>query len=400
MKLVPRVLLISLAALGMTGCRAYGPSPSPRLLPPPEPRTAFDVSEFVSEHNRNAKLVESLEARPRITASKVGRLRGTPLTGVMVMERPRNFKLELRADTAMRRAVVADIGSNDSEFWFMNSEDKSIYACKFEELPSTPLAVSFQPDWIIDALGLKTISPEVARAIKARPGKEAQTTELVFPPTRSNGQISTRVLTVSDKSRQILTHRLYGGDNNTLLAQADISAYQEVSLDDQESEDSQTAATCLLPQKIKLDWKKEEFILDVNLNDVVLNNFDPKQRDAVFVEPVIEHYARVNLAKPRAARQPRGDTTIRESLPAPESKVRLKEPVDDPDDSAFTTDSVGFSTFQGRSRSTLQLDDESETTPLEEPLRARVPRPPNTYDYQLADTMRSDAPPPAIGRLR
>jgi hypothetical protein len=304
----------------------------------------------------------------------------------------------------MRRAVVADIGSNDTEFWFMNPDEKSIYTCKFEDLPSTPLAISFQPDWIIDALGLKTISPEVARAIKVRRGKDPATTELVFPPTRSNGQVSRRVLTVSNQSRQIKTHRLYSGDTMTLLAQADITEYQNAPLDDSDGQSAEPGPTCLLPQTIRLDWKQEQFTLDVNLKDVVLNNFDPRERAAVFVEPTPEGYAHVDLANTRPSRGPGGETTIRESLPAPESKanrrVRLGSPVADPDDSASTDEPIGDLASRGPGRSATELDEDVETAPLEEPLRARIPRAPDPYNYQLADSARRDAPPPAVGKVR
>ena len=41
--------------------------------------------------------------------------------------------------------------------------DKSIYWCNYDELDSSPLAVTYQPDWIIEALGLKPISAEEAK---------------------------------------------------------------------------------------------------------------------------------------------------------------------------------------------------------------------------------------------
>jgi len=402
MKVVPRVLLIAIAALGMTGCRTFGPAPSPRLLPPPEPKTAsFDVKGFVAEHNRNAELVESLQAKTQITGrstKKFSRLSGgASLTGMMVMERPRNFKLELRADTAMKKATVADIGSNDHEFWFMNPDEKSIYTCKYDELPSTPLAVSFQPEWIVDALGMRAITPEEARLIKTRPGKETDTTDLVFPPQRSKGQSSTRIVTVSNQTRRIKAHRLYGGDGK-LLAQAEISGYQETPLDDSTEQDAKPEVLCLLPQQIQLEWKQEQFSLDVNLKDVVLNNFDPKNRDAVFVEPIVEGYAHVNLAKAQPADASQDETTIRETLPAPRSRanrgVRLDAPVPESDDTSSTGNSAGL--IGPRNWSTARYSSPTEPPPLETVVRDTGPSAPNSYDFQLADSLRGNVPPEAV----
>ena len=41
-----------------------------------------------------------------------------------------------------------------------------IYWCNYDELDSSALAVTYQPDWIIEALGLKPITPEEAKGIK------------------------------------------------------------------------------------------------------------------------------------------------------------------------------------------------------------------------------------------
>ena len=71
---------------------------------------ALDVDEFVVEHNRNADLIRTLEAKPTIGVS--GRMMKGRADGKLAMERPRNFKLELLGV----RATEADIGSNDEEF--------------------------------------------------------------------------------------------------------------------------------------------------------------------------------------------------------------------------------------------------------------------------------------------
>ena len=83
------------------------------------------------------------------------------------MVRPRNFKLELISHMGQTKA---DIGSNDEEFWFwvQNDDDRSIYWCNYDDLESSALAVTYQPDWIMEALGLKPITPEEAASIRFR----------------------------------------------------------------------------------------------------------------------------------------------------------------------------------------------------------------------------------------
>ena len=79
-----------------------------------------------------------------------------------------------------------------------------------------------------------------------------------------------------------------------------------------------------------LEWKREQFSLDVALRDVRINEFPEARRTALFVEPTPGGYARVNLAEVARQKESEGTTAIRESLPVPEpsNRVRLKTPLD------------------------------------------------------------------------
>ena len=69
------------------------------------------------------------------------------------------------------RTVEADIGSNEEEFWFwVHNDEKRIYWCNYDELESSSLGVTYQPDWIIGALGLKPITPEEAAGHQSQRG--------------------------------------------------------------------------------------------------------------------------------------------------------------------------------------------------------------------------------------
>ena len=60
-----RHILLAMAALGLGGCAALSRgslTPKPRLV---SERT-LDVDEFVSDHNRNADLIQSLDAKPTV----------------------------------------------------------------------------------------------------------------------------------------------------------------------------------------------------------------------------------------------------------------------------------------------------------------------------------------------
>ena len=124
-----RHVLLAMAALGLGGCAALNRStlaPKSRAV---ADRT-LDIDQFVAEHNRNADLIQSLDARPTIAVhSKIMKVQAD---GKLGMVRPQSFKLEL---THMGQKK-ADIGSNDEEFWFwvQSDEDRSIYWCNYNDL--------------------------------------------------------------------------------------------------------------------------------------------------------------------------------------------------------------------------------------------------------------------------
>ena len=305
---VAQHILLAMAMLGLGGCVALNRG-LPARAPRPAAERKLDLAAFVAEHNRNAELIESLEASPTI------RIKGKMLTanadGRLAMVRPRNFSLLLKTQGVVR----GNIGSNDEEFWFwvQSDKDKSIYWCDYAALESSPLAMTYQPDWIIEALGLQPISSDEAARITTREGKAPGTTALVFPPTRRGSESYTRMMIVSNYTLRIKELRIYTGNLQSLLAQADVSDFKDFELGSSPSIDG---GTCYLPESMKLDWKREQLVFDVLLKDVEVNQFDSSRAAAIFVEPVVPGYERVNLAE--LSRTQQDGRTVRRTMPAPE----------------------------------------------------------------------------------
>jgi hypothetical protein len=349
MKIAWRFLLAMMATLGLGGCRAL----SNGSLAPKSPslaERAFDVDAFVAEHNGNVAKIQTLEARPSIS---VGGSFSGGADGRLALERPRNFKLLL----SHLGSAKADIGSNDEEFWFWvdNKKDKSVNWCRYEDLESSAVPVTYQPDWIIASLGLKEISTQEATGIKVRTkGTEAGTTALVFPTTRSGAETYTREFIVWNKTRRIKEHRLYAGKGSNLVAQAELSNFKEIEIGAKETGDRDT---CHVPGNIRLEWKPQQLILDVTLaprgQTIAVNEFDKARSAALFVEPNIPGYARVNLAHVNSR------TSVRQTMPRPEprSRVKLGPPLPLPDDAAIVP-RVGPAVAQAnRGRITSQLEE-------------------------------------------
>ena len=157
------------AVIAVPGCRMGGTGnlaqPGP-LTPPSTPLTKAQVIEKI---NHNAQLVESLKTN-RLSVNINMADRDLPsVDGKLALERPHNFKLELHS----WRGQEADIGSNDKGFWFWTRPDrgqpKEIYVCDYDASGKSPLEGPLQPDWIIEALGLREITPDEAVGITIDP---------------------------------------------------------------------------------------------------------------------------------------------------------------------------------------------------------------------------------------
>jgi hypothetical protein len=322
MKVAPRLLLAMMALLGAAGCRTASTGSMAHTRPPDlRPRPTFDLDAFIAEHNENAERIRTLEARPSIGVKigPPGEVQGGGVDGRLALERPRNFKLELYHI----RSTVADIGSNDDRFWFwfQNKKDKSVYVCDYADLSSTSLAVTYQPDWIAEALGLKAITPDEAAQVKTRPGPQAGTTVLIFPATKAGSQSYSRIMIVSNQTRKVNDFRVFAPDGKTVIAQATIKKYRNVPVSGSEG---QAQLACSIPENLVLEWKREQISLDVALKDVKLNQFDASRRTALFVEPTPSGYARVNLAEVARTKDSEGATAVRETIPVPESRNRAR----------------------------------------------------------------------------
>lgn len=316
---LPPTLLLTSLLVAASGCRTAGVNDLARrdLFPNRAGTTAADL---LAAHNRNAGRVESIEAKPWI---KVGsRVTRAGLDGRLALERPRNFKLRISAGPF--GTEVADIGSNDDEFWFWFKEnkDKAIYFCQYDANGDSPLAAAFQPDWIVEALGLRVFPEGELAAMKVQPGRDPGTLLLSYRQKTSGGEAVVKETVLDEASHRIKEHRVLTPDRKAELARAVILEYKEYGTSAASAEGGEKV---YLPSRFRLEWPEEKLGLEVGLRDVQVNTaFSQERRDLVFVEPQMPGIARVNLAdRPGLAK---GPTSIRDTMPAPPPRARLAEP--------------------------------------------------------------------------
>ncbi len=300
-------MIALLAIVAAPGCRAL--TLNPGRPPAISPLQAVAIETLVERHNRNAELVQSLEAEPSVREGRTG-----SGSGRLALVRPRDFKLTVSKPVS--GDIVADVGSNDEKFWIwsVNPDDPKTYVGNYNEAGQPPPGLLVQPDWVIEALGLRVISPEEEARLTTEPGDDANTLTLVH--SRPNGQGGTTIkkTLVDRQSGLIREHIFYGPDGKTELARAWPTNYRSVPLPE--------GGTVFLPDNLKIratppQDKPIELNISMGLGSTKVNQFDMARRD-IFTVPEIPGYAIVDLDDQLAPSEDvRGARFDYETLPTP-----------------------------------------------------------------------------------
>jgi hypothetical protein len=319
--MVQRLLILAFLALSAgVGCNA-GNSGGQLRQPATVSKETLSATRIIAQINKNAGEIKSLEAEPAIEATIDGK--SHPINGRMRMEREKDFRLLL---TALNRNV-ADIGSNDNGFWFwvkdQDKKENNLYVCDYEHVGNSRLSVAMQPDWIMEAMGLREISTREAATIDARPGDVKGQLLLTQLRKGSNGATYTKETLVNENTGEIIEHRLYSGAKKELLARATIKGYNQVAI--KSGEDGEEVKVTL-PSRFVLDFVTENFKLDITMSRTKVNpRFSKEDVAFLFSEPPIPGARRVDLAT--IAPAPSATSSrIYESMPMPRSGIRLGKP--------------------------------------------------------------------------
>ncbi|MBX6313584.1 MAG: hypothetical protein IRY99_11810, partial [Isosphaeraceae bacterium] len=307
---------LALLALAAAGCRA-GVGGFARPVAPPINRNALTAQEVVEQINRNARAVHSLQVlsdvRVRATSLKA------PVRGMIAMRRPRDFRLQMR--TTMGNSDIADLGSNDRSFWFWMADNKerTVFVGEYDENGNPPpdVPLTFQPDWIVEAMGLRIIPESEIPAITVRRGPQR---ELILTQKRQsgNGQPYVKYWIVDEATKLVREHQLWSADQRYMLALAKIdSPYQAVQVP---AADGEGKVSVLFPRSMRLKFVREDFELWVSFGQPTINLAFEGELADLFTEPPFEGYARVPLGSGRLpGRSMAGPTRSYQTKPPPAS---------------------------------------------------------------------------------
>jgi hypothetical protein len=232
--------------------------------------------------------------------------RGMPLPqleGDLACAQPRNFRL-----AGQGRAVPAkvDLGSNVNQFWMYLQvpTEKPLYVfashSDFEAGKARlPGDMPFEPDWVMQALGMTTLSPTAAYSVKINDRDRTYTLSWV---TRTPAGLEIRKEIVFDGDAaasprpQVKRHAVRDAKSNQPICSADIKAAQSVTVSNDPTLTYPMAIQ--YPTRVVLRWEEQKFEMDMTLERAQVNQplSDEVARE-LFSRPTISKVNAVDLAQ-------------------------------------------------------------------------------------------------------
>lgn len=225
--------------------------------PPPPCVLAADASkeDVVAYLNANTHKLTAWKT-DKATISTRGKA-GMPIRvgAEIAVESPRNFRLI--AHSPVGREV--DLGSNHENFWFWNkhNEEKHVFVAGHDQETGRRFPIPFQPDWIIESLGVIDIDPE---EVTMDPGPPGSDTVYLMADRVSPQGFKIRKRTVVDTRRGVVREHSLFDARGQLIAKAALSAHIRDKTSD-----------AVIPTRIELDWPKAELHMTMTFSDIEVN---------------------------------------------------------------------------------------------------------------------------------
>ena len=261
-----RSFLLTLLSLSgsLSGCafmRNLVGQPAPPLPPIlPDDATLEQVVFCLNENTEKLKSWWTTKAKISI--------RGQPISAdaMIAVEAPRNFRLIAKSPMGKE----ADFGSNDEQFWFwtkQNNDEKRVFTARHDRNTARMqhLPIPFQPDWIMEVMGVIPIDIGEVRMERNPPGSHMVT--LISDSQSPQGYL-VRKLTLVDLQNGVIRERGLYNSRSQLIAKAVLNGYV---LHAQKDAPSLEAAKVKVPTQIEIHWQEAQLDMTVGLGGVEVN---------------------------------------------------------------------------------------------------------------------------------
>jgi len=251
-------------------------APLPRVLPP-----SPTLEQVIDVVNRNSSQIRSFSTnRASLSGS------GFPSLGASVaFERQRRFRL--RAGTGMLGAEL-DVGSNDELFWFWVrlEQPPAIYYCRHDQWAAcqTRRTVPFDPDWLIEALGVAEFDP----ALPHQGPQYLPNDKLRIDTIRNTPQGPVTKITILDGSQGWILEQYVFDARRQLVASSVASGHRRDPL-----------SGLVMPTVVQIKCPPAQLDMRIDLGNVEINRLS-SEAGALWSMPSYPNAAVVNLAEAAA----------------------------------------------------------------------------------------------------
>jgi hypothetical protein len=268
-------------------------------------QSAPTSASLVSYLNKQADKMSVLETNDISIVTHVQGRRMPGLTGFMVCEKPRNFRLQGDAVST----TYVDIGSNNDQFWFWVKDGEApLYYCNYSDYDrGTKLPLPFQPEWVVQALGMAKFDPNG----KYRVEQKGNTYELI-EDTMLQGQPARKITVfnarnVTEEQPQVMAHIVQDSRTGKIICQATIKRMRSTDY-----RNEQGAGRAFYPAEVMLEWPSEQLSMTMKIGRATVNHkMSNAEASRYFTLPNWTGLKRIDLAQMRP-----GSPTGREINPA------------------------------------------------------------------------------------
>jgi hypothetical protein len=284
MRLFSASTLLTMVALGL-GCNSVPFFRPSQQAPGLHVASATpSAAELVSSLNDNARRVQILECRDVDLDCTKG-WESVGLRAVMICQKPKNFRMSAKV---MGNTAV-DMGSNNHEFWYWISkaEPPYLFHCSYDDFArgQARMPFPFQPEWIMEALGIADYDPSKAYEVAAN-GNSIDLIEKTLSPQGQPVRKITRLSRSANHQIQVTGHILQDSTGRELCS-AIVAESQK---------DAGTGA--ILPRQVQLVWPAEQIRMKMRFDRVAINSPLSSERTTVlFTRPTLRDVPSYDLAR-------------------------------------------------------------------------------------------------------
>ena len=240
--------LILVLALGCAQTQEFGPKT--RCVLPDQVSTAA----LVAHVNQNVARIQSWRTLNAEISSPDLPFR---VAASVAVEAPRNFRMVVRSPLGPE----VDVGSNLEHYWFWSRQDESkrIYLASHdpESAASQPNGMPFQPEWIMEAMGVIALDPARLQEVARDP--QARTVTLSEERLSPQGE-PVRKLTVVDLCHGLVREHALVDSRGNLIARAQL-------LDPVRDK----ASGGIIPSRVHMVWPQARLDMTMALRSVEVN---------------------------------------------------------------------------------------------------------------------------------